>query len=262
VEIKAIAREAGYRSKVAVAARQDGIDPVGCCVGLRGIRIQNIVNELSGEKLDVIMWNPDTSTFITGALSPAQVLSVELDEENGIATVIVPDKQLSLAIGKEGQNARLAARLTGWRIDIKNASVAEAERIAKAKPVTEEAKLVTEIEEEAIEEAIISGELPTEVPAILEPALVPSEAPADEVAEPLPSLDSASIPQEISFEQPTTAEKPQLRFAEEILVAGPSKPGTKSRKKKKSARGKEHAEDSIRGAKPRQAIDFVEDDEY
>ena len=263
VEIKAIAREAGYRSKVAVAARQDGIDPVGCCVGLRGIRIQNIVNELSGEKLDVIMWNPDTSTFITSALSPAQVLSVELDEENGIATVIVPDKQLSLAIGKEGQNARLAARLTGWRIDIKNASVAEAERIAEAKPATEEAKLVTEIEEEAIEEAIISGELPTEVPAILEPALVPSEATAAEAAEPLPSLNSASIPQEISFQQPTTAKKPQLRFSEEILVAGPSKPGTKSRKKKKkSARGKERDEDSIKGAKPRQAIDFVEDDEY
>jgi len=256
VEIKAIAREAGYRSKVAVAARQDGIDPVGCCVGLRGIRIQNIVNELSGEKLDVIMWSPDASTFITSALSPAQVLRVKLDEENGIATVIVPDKQLSLAIGKEGQNARLAAKLTGWRIDIKNASAAEAERIA-------EAKLATETEEEAIEEAIISEELPTEIPAILEPALVPSEAPADEAAEPLPSLDSASIPQEISFQQPTTAKKPQLRFAEEILVAGPSKPGTKSRKKKKKgARGKERDEDSIRGAKPRHAIDFVEDDEY
>ena len=262
VEIKAIAREAGYRSKVAVAARQDGIDPVGCCVGLRGIRIQNIVNELSGEKLDVIMWNPDTSTFITSALSPAQVLGVELDEENGIATVIVPDKQLSLAIGKEGQNARLAAKLTGWRIDIKNASVAEAERIAEAKLVTEEAKLATETEEEAIEEAIISEELPIEIPAILEPALAPTEAPAGEVTEPLPALDSASIPQEVSFEQPTIAEKPQLRFAEEIVVAGPSKPGTKSRKKKKSARGKERDEDSIRGVKPRQAIDFVEDDEY
>ncbi len=262
VEIKAIAREAGYRSKVAVVARQDGIDPVGCCVGLRGIRIQNIVNELSGEKLDVIMWNPDTSTFITSALSPAQVLGVELDEENGIATVIVPDKQLSLAIGKEGQNARLAAKLTGWRIDIKNASVAEAERIAEAKLVTEEAKLATETEEEAIEEAIISEELPIEIPAILEPALAPTEAPAGEVTEPLPALDSASIPQEVSFEQPTIAEKPQLRFAEEILVAGPSKPGTKSKKKKKSARGKERDEDSIRGVKPRQAIDFVEDDEY
>lgn len=256
VEIKAIAREAGYRSKVAVAARQDGIDPVGCCVGLRGIRIQNIVNELSGEKLDVIMWSPDVSIFITSALSPAQVLSVELDEENGIATVIVPDKQLSLAIGKEGQNARLAARLTGWRIDIKSASSAEAERIA-------EAKLATETEEEAIEEAITSEELPTEIPAILEPALVPTEAPADEAAEPLPALDSASIPQEISFQQPTAAEKPQLKFAEEILVAGPSKPGTKSRKKKKKgARGKERDEDSIRGTKPRRAIDLVEDDEY
>jgi len=256
VEIKAIAREAGYRSKVAVAARQDGIDPVGCCVGLRGIRIQNIVNELSGEKLDVIMWSPDVSIFITSALSPAQVLSVELDEENGIATVIVPDKQLSLAIGKEGQNARLAARITGWRIDIKSASSAEAERIA-------EAKLATETEEEAIEEAITSEELPTEIPAILEPALVPTEAPADEAAEPLPALDSASIPQEISVQQPTAAEKPQLKFAEEILVAGPSKPGTKSRKKKKkSTRGKERDEDSIRGTKPRRAIDFVEDDEY
>ena len=256
VEIKAIAREAGYRSKVAVAARQDGIDPVGCCVGLRGIRIQNIVNELSGEKLDVIMWSPDVSIFITSALSPAQVLSVELDKENGIATVIVPDKQLSLAIGKEGQNARLAARITGWRIDIKSASSAEAERIA-------EAKLATETEEEAIEEAIISEELPTEIPAILEPALVPTEAPADEAAEPSPALDSASIPQEISFQQPTAAEKPQLKFAEEILVAGPSKPGTKSRKKKKkSTRGKERDEDSIRGTKPRRAIDFVEDDEY
>ena len=256
VEIKAIAREAGYRSKVAVAARQDGIDPVGCCVGLRGIRIQNIVNELSGEKLDVIMWSPDVSIFITSALSPAQVLSVELDKENGIATVIVPDKQLSLAIGKEGQNARLAARLTGWRIDIKSASSAEAERIA-------EAKLATETEEEAIEEAITSEELPTEIPAILEPALVPTKAPADEAAEPLPALDSASIPQEISFQQPTAAEKPQLKFAEEILVAGPSKPGIKSRKKKKkSARGKERDEDSIRGTKPRRAIDFVEEDEY
>jgi len=259
VEIKAIAREAGYRSKVAVAARQDGIDPVGCCVGLRGIRIQNIVNELSGEKLDVIMWSPDASIFITSALSPAQVIRVELDEKNGIATVIVPDKQLSLAIGKEGQNARLAAKLTGWRIDIKSASAAEAERLAEAKPVAKEVKSATE----PAEEAIISEELPTEIPAILEPALVSTDTPASEAVEPLPSLDSASSPQEVPFEPPTAEEKPQLRFAEEILVAGPSKPGTKLRKKKKKgAHGKERDEDSIRGAKSRQAIDFVEDDEY
>ena len=130
VEIKSIAREAGFRSKVAVAARQEGIDPVGCCVGLRGIRIQNIVNELNGEKIDVVAWNKEIPAFIANALSPAQVLSVELN--NDIATVVVPDKHLSLAIGKDGQNARLAAKLTGWRIDIKSASVAEAEKAAKA----------------------------------------------------------------------------------------------------------------------------------
>ena len=265
VEIKAIAREAGYRSKVAVAARQDGIDPVGCCVGLRGIRIQNIVNELSGEKLDVITWSPDDSAFITSALSPAQVLSVKLDEENGIATVIVPDRQLSLAIGKEGQNARLAARLTGWRIDIKSASTAEAEKITEVKPIAKEAELTTETEEEAIEEAIIiEEELPTEVPAILEPALVPTTAPMDEAAEPLPALDSIPVPQEVSFEQPAVEEKPQLRFAEEILGGGPSKLRTEAKKKKKkSTRGKEHDEDSAKSAKPRRAIDIVEDeDEY
>jgi N utilization substance protein A len=129
VEIKGIAREAGSRSKVAVAATQPGIDPVGCCVGMRGMRIQSIVNELAGERIDVIEWSPDAATFIANALSPAKVLNVVLEErEDGrTATVIVPDRQLSLAIGKEGQNARLAARLTGWRIDIKPASTAAVE---------------------------------------------------------------------------------------------------------------------------------------
>lgn len=119
VELKAIAREAGARSKVAVVARQDGIDPVGSCVGMRGVRIQNVVNELGGEKIDVVQWSPDAATFVANALSPAQVVSVEVNEETKTATVIVPERQLSLAIGKEGQNARLAAKLTGWRIDIK-----------------------------------------------------------------------------------------------------------------------------------------------
>lgn len=122
VEIKSIAREAGLRSKVAVTARQEGIDPVGSCVGMRGIRIQNIVNELNGEKIDVVQWSPDVRTFIANALSPAQVVEVHLDEGEKTATVIVPDKQLSLAIGKEGQNVRLGAKLVGWRIDIKSAS--------------------------------------------------------------------------------------------------------------------------------------------
>ena len=120
VEIMAIAREAGLRSKVAVRATQAGIDPVGSCVGLRGVRIQNIVNELQGEKIDVIEWHKDAGVLIANALSPAQVLRVEIDPENDTATAVVPDRQLSLAIGKEGQNARLAAKLTGWKVDIKS----------------------------------------------------------------------------------------------------------------------------------------------
>lgn len=134
VEIKAIAREAGYRSKVAVAALQEGVDPVGSCVGMRGVRIQSIVNELNGEKIDVAEWSPDTRIFIANALSPAKVLNVVLQDITGSKTalVVVPDRQLSLAIGKEGQNARLAAKLTGWRIDIKSAIEAAREAIAKA----------------------------------------------------------------------------------------------------------------------------------
>ncbi|MEL7674916.1 MAG: transcription termination factor NusA, partial [Chloroflexota bacterium] len=127
VEIKNIAREAGHRSKVAVAALQEGVDPVGACVGMRGIRIQNIVKELSDEKIDVIEWNPDPAIFIGKALSPARVSDMLLEEDldtGRTATVIVPDDQLSLAIGREGQNARLAAKLTGWRIDIKSVSEA------------------------------------------------------------------------------------------------------------------------------------------
>jgi N utilization substance protein A len=133
VEIKGIAREAGSRSKVAVAALQEGVDPVGACVGMRGVRIQNIVNELSGEKIDVVEWSPDTNAFIANALSPAKVVNVTLGEGSNskTATVVVPDKQLSLAIGKEGQNARLAAKLTGWRIDIKSVSEMAEEALRK-----------------------------------------------------------------------------------------------------------------------------------
>ena len=133
VEIKAIAREAGSRSKVAVASRQDGLDPVGATVGQRGARVQAVVAELSGEKIDVIPWSDDASVFVANALSPAQVISVDIDEEHRIASVTVPERMLSLAIGREGQNARLAARLTGWRIDIRSdVSVAEAKAAADA----------------------------------------------------------------------------------------------------------------------------------
>ncbi|HEV7958398.1 MAG TPA: transcription termination factor NusA, partial [Acidimicrobiales bacterium] len=120
VEIKALAREPGHRSKIAVASNDQMIDPVGACVGARGSRVRNITNELRSERIDVVPYSDDPVEFIQSALQPARVREVRLDEEEGIATVIVHDQQLSLAIGKEGQNARLAARLTGWRIDIRS----------------------------------------------------------------------------------------------------------------------------------------------
>ncbi|HET9497095.1 MAG TPA: transcription termination factor NusA [Candidatus Limnocylindria bacterium] len=120
VVIRGIAREAGSRSKVAVESRQPGVDAKGAAVGQRGTRIQAIVAELNGEKVDVVLWNEDPSQFVAEALSPAEVIEVRIDEEHRIANVIVPERQLSLAIGREGQNARLAAKLTGWRIDIRS----------------------------------------------------------------------------------------------------------------------------------------------
>jgi len=118
VEIKAIAREPGSRSKVAVVARQEGLDPIGSCVGVRGARINNIVHELNEEKIDIIQWSPEQAQFVANALSPVKPLKVELRESDHTAQVTVLEKQLSLAIGKDGQNARLAARLTGWRVDV------------------------------------------------------------------------------------------------------------------------------------------------
>jgi transcription termination/antitermination protein NusA len=156
VEIKAIAREAGSRSKVAVSSRQDGLDPVGATVGQRGARVQAVVAELAGEKIDVIPWSDDAGVFVANALSPAQVLSVDIDEEHRIASVTVPERMLSLAIGREGQNARLAARLTGWRIDIRSdVSVAEAKAAAAAP---------TEAEAPTDETAVAGAAAPVETP--------------------------------------------------------------------------------------------------
>ena len=120
IEIKSVSRDPGYRSKVAVYSPDPNIDPVGSCVGQKGVRIQNVINELNGEKIDVIEWNEDPSIYIASALLPAQILAVDVKEEEKFAQVIVPDDQLSLAIGKSGQNARLAAKLTNWKIDIKS----------------------------------------------------------------------------------------------------------------------------------------------
>lgn len=127
VELKGVAREAGSRSKIAVYSADENIDPVGACVGPKGSRVQTVVSELRGEKIDIIRWNSDAAEFVASALSPAKVVSVQIHEDEKIARVVVPDYQLSLAIGKEGQNARLAAKLTGWKIDIKSESQAYGE---------------------------------------------------------------------------------------------------------------------------------------
>jgi N utilization substance protein A len=120
VELKAVAREPGHRTKIAVWSNDSNVDPVGACVGARGARVRMVVNELRGEKVDIVPFSEEPSEFVMKALSPAKVKEVRIDESTGTAEVIVPDYQLSLAIGKEGQNARLAARLTGWRVDIKS----------------------------------------------------------------------------------------------------------------------------------------------
>lgn len=204
VEIKSIAREAGQRSKVAVAATQDGIDPVGACVGQRGVRIQAIVNELSGEKIDVIEWNPNPQIFIASALSPARVTQVTLrEEENGdkVATVVVADKALSLAIGKEGQNARLAAKLTGWRIDIKSEVQVNEEMMRRQ--MEQEALLTPQT---AVEGEAAPAEMEAAVPIALEPV--------SEIAAPPVAVMPAPVP---AVEIPVEAEpEEELTFAEAL----------------------------------------------
>ena len=137
IEIKSVSRDPGYRSKVAVYSQNENIDPVGSCVGQNGVRIQNVINELNGEKIDVIEWNEDPSIYISAALLPAKVMAVDINDEEKFAQVIVPDDQLSLAIGKSGQNVRLAAKLTNWKIDIKSETQFR-EMLAKAQEENEE----------------------------------------------------------------------------------------------------------------------------
>jgi N utilization substance protein A len=253
VEIKSIAREAGFRSKIAVAAKQEGIDPVGCCVGLRGIRIQNIVSELSGEKIDVVQWNPEPSAFIANALSPAHILSVELNKADQAATVIVPDKQLSLAIGKEGQNARLAAKLTGYRIDIKSASAAEISKDV-TKAVKEAALKEAAPKEAASEEAHAPAPTAEEIPA--EMLAVPAAAPAaakhvaeeeivpEEEAE--PAAEELIIAPPIPMEVQDAGGKSKLRFAEDIMAPRRARIEPKSKKKKKSSHTRDTGDDIVK----------------
>jgi N utilization substance protein A len=263
VEIKSIAREAGFRSKIAVAAKQEGIDPVGCCVGLRGIRIQNIVSETSGEKIDVVMWSPEPATFIANALSPAHILSVELNKADQVATVIVPDKQLSLAIGKEGQNARLAAKLTGWRIDIKSASAAEAEKIPVTKVVAK-----TEKTKAAEAEVPVAEELPSEIAltpeelGLTEEPATPEEVPV--AAGATPPVEEIIAPPQVVLVQPEAEGKTTLRFAEDIMGVRRGKTesrSARSKKKKKGAYAKDTGEDGVKGRKGRRDYEVVEDEE-
>ncbi len=266
VELKVIAREAGHRSKVAVWANQQGLDPVGSCVGLRGVRIQNIANELNGERIDIVQWDEDIETFIANALSPAQVSNVKVNEGQMVATVVVPDNQLSLAIGKEGQNVRLAAKLAGWKIDIKSVTIAaqEEEELAKVAEAEAEAKIEAGIDEKVEAEAApveeVAEEPKTEV--IIEEETAPIEEvviPIEEVLPEFAQLDAVAEEEEEEEEKEEEEEEEeeeevvlyepefpietgtnQIRFAEDIL--GYDRFGGKSKKSKKSKKGKKKKE--------------------
>lgn len=187
VEIKAVAREAGNRSKIAVYSTDPNVDPVGACVGPRGTRVQAVVQELRGEKIDIVEWSPDASRFVANALSPAKVVQVFLNEDEKSARAVVPDHQLSLAIGKEGQNARLAARLCGWKIDIKSESqmaelaVLEAQRAFEEAEAALKARRAAEAAGEAVAEA--EADVVDVDDAVLEPVAAVEALDADEAAE-------------------------------------------------------------------------------
>jgi transcription termination/antitermination protein NusA len=221
VEIKAIAREAGSRSKVAVASRQDGLDPVGATVGQRGGRVQAVVAELGGEKIDVIPWHEDPAVFVANALSPAQVVGVDIDEDARIAAVTVPERMLSLAIGREGQNARLAAKLTGWRIDIRSDQAA-----ARPQPEAQpEAAAAAEEPIAAPAQEPAAADLPAvaEAPAVAEePAAAAAEEPAAAAAEE-PAAAAAEEPAAAAAEEPASA-------AAEELAPAPKKRSTTTKK--------------------------------
>lgn len=226
VEIEAIAREPGSRSKVAVRARQDGVDPVGSCVGLRGVRIQNIVNELHGEKIDVVEWDKEMPLFIANALSPAQVMKVELNHDDLTAMAVVPERQLSLAIGREGQNARLAARLTEWKVDIKSDVEYQVELQERAKLEAEaraeaaalaaaEAELAAtqEAAEETVADAVAVEEIPVEAD------IAPDDSTVE--AEPIPIAAEIEEIEEVAVMEPVAAEAVAEEL-EELVEAEPA----------------------------------------
>ena len=218
VEIKAIAREAGFRSKVAVSANQPGIDPVGSCIGIRGNRIQSIVNELQGEKIDIVSWDTDPRSFIANSLSPSEPVQVELLDAEQTAVVVVPDRQLSLAIGKEGQNTRLAARLTGWRLDIKG--MTEWEEIREAR-LQAAAQAAAEAAAKAAEEAAAMAEsvadtVVEEQEAELVAAVAEAEAIVEEAAveAPVATAEATDVPSVEASEPDATEPVPEAVVSE------------------------------------------------
>ena len=246
VEIKAIAREAGSRSKVAVFSRQEGLDPVGAAVGQRGARVQAVVAELSGEKIDVIPWSDDASVFVANALSPAQVISVDIDEDNRIANVTVPERMLSLAIGREGQNARLAARLTGWRIDIRSdVSVAEAKALAAVAAATQAEAIANApaADDVAVTDAPAKPKRVTRKGAAVKTApeaATAGQGPDEVEAPPAPDVAPAKKKRVTKNAAAGSGAAPAVEAAEaavpvESVVETPAKPSKPKRVSKKSA---------------------------
>jgi N utilization substance protein A len=229
VEIKAIAREAGSRSKVAVSSRQEGLDPVGATVGQRGGRVQAVVAELGGEKIDVIEWHEDPAVFVAKALSPAQVVGVDIDEENRIASVTVPERMLSLAIGREGQNARLAAKLTGWRIDIRSDTPSQP-RPTEAAPAPEAAVAPTGLTE-------TTEPVAAPVEAVVQPSETPSEVVPDEgAADKAPAVPKARAAKAAATAEEAPAEEAAAAAAPAAEVAASAEPAEAPAKRTRRAK--------------------------
>jgi N utilization substance protein A len=204
VEIKGVAREPGSRAKIAVVSHDPDVDPVGACVGMRGSRVQNVVSELRGEKIDIIPWTPDIARFADQALSPAEVSRILVDSEEEAMEVIVPDDQLSLAIGKKGQNVRLAAKLTGWKIDI------------KSETQSQEAEEGEELDEEGVTEDVETEDVETEGAEAVEEEVVTDEVQDEEVSEDAVDEESAEeADAEVEPEEAVEEEKPAEEEKEE-----------------------------------------------
>lgn len=289
VEIKALAREAGARSKVAVYSRQEGVDPVGSCVGLRGVRIQNVVNELQGEKIDVIQWHPDPAVFLANSLSPCPVTRVEMGQNGNEneAIIVVPDQQLSLAIGKEGQNARLCAKLSGMMVNIKSVTEVEEARLNKAglpvdstnaDAIIDGSSVADEVVENLVGESSVldtqSDEQITEVvnsqdgPQSIEEQLAEVLGVEDDsdaaIKEPSPELAEIS---DTVWVVPKSQDRPQkVRFAEDIMgTRSEPRPETNSRRKGKagkvSSTRSSTEERTARSPKKSRRNDFSMDDD-